>query len=150
MIPWALASDHFGRKPCLIVSLCGTAVATAVFGFSRTLRDMLLWRAVAGAFSGSSVVLRTLFSEVTAEAHQARALSYYAFAGNIALLIGPILGGSFSQPAQQFPALFRGVRPLVEVSVALMHRTRSQLTSFAVSLCPAWSDRRWSSSHRIG
>lgn len=90
-----------------------------MFGFSQTLCDMLMWRAAAGAFSGSSVVLRTLFSEVTVEADQARAFSYYAFAGNIALLIGPILGGSFSEPAQQFPSLFKGVRPLVEVSLTL-------------------------------
>lgn len=39
MIPWGKASDHFSRKPVLVHSLAGIAVATAVFGLSRRIRQ---------------------------------------------------------------------------------------------------------------
>lgn len=115
MVPWALASDKFGRKPCLIFALYGTAFATAMFGFSQSLYQMLFWRGLAGACSGSTVIVRTLFAEVSDRSNQARAFSFYAFAGNIALLVGPVVGGSLSEPAKRIPWLFGKVELLQKV-----------------------------------
>lgn len=118
MIPWALASNKLGRKPCLIVALYGTAAATVMFGFSQSLYQMLFWRGLGGACSGSTVIVRTLFSEVTDRSNQARAFSFYAFAGNIALLVGPMIGGSLSEPAKRIPLLFDKVELLHKVSMS--------------------------------
>lgn len=120
MVPWALASDRFGRKPCLIVALYGTAFATAMFGFSQSLYEMLFWRGLAGACSGSTVIVRTLFAEVSDQSNQARAFSFYAFAGNIALLVGPVVGGSLSEPAKRIPWIFGSVELLQKVSACWM------------------------------
>jgi MFS family permease len=48
-------SDRFGRKPVLTVSMFGQAIAVALFGFSRELWQMILFRCLAGVFSGSVV-----------------------------------------------------------------------------------------------
>jgi len=55
MIPWGRAADRFGRKPILVISLIGVAIATALFGLSTELWHMILFRCIAGAFAGTVV-----------------------------------------------------------------------------------------------
>ena len=55
MIGWGRAADRFGRKPVMVISLCGSAVGVSLFGFSRTIWQMILFRCVAGLFAGTIV-----------------------------------------------------------------------------------------------
>jgi len=55
MIPWGRAADRFGRKPVLVISLVGVAIATALFGLSTNLWQMILFRCIGGAFAGTVV-----------------------------------------------------------------------------------------------
>ena len=55
MITWGRAADRFGRKPVLVLSLVGVAVATALFGLSRTVWQMIVLRCLAGVFAGTVV-----------------------------------------------------------------------------------------------
>lgn len=55
MISWGRAADRFGRKPILVFSLAGAAIATALFGVSKTIWQMILFRCLAGAFAGTVV-----------------------------------------------------------------------------------------------
>jgi MFS family permease len=55
MITWGRAADRFGRKPVLVFSLVGVAVATALFGLSRTVWQMIVLRCLAGVFAGTVV-----------------------------------------------------------------------------------------------
>lgn len=55
MIPWGRAADKFGRKPVLVVSMAGLSAASALFGTSRTIWQMILYRSIAGIFSGTIV-----------------------------------------------------------------------------------------------
>lgn len=55
MIPWGRASDYFGRKPILVLSLAGVSFATALFGFAGTIWAMILIRCFEGLFAGTIV-----------------------------------------------------------------------------------------------
>ncbi len=55
MIQWGRAADRIGRKPVLVFSLAGVAVATATFGLSKTIWQMILFRCCAGIFAGTVV-----------------------------------------------------------------------------------------------
>lgn len=55
MISCGRLADRIGRKPVLVTSLTGVAVATAVFGLSRTIWQMMLVRCAAGVFAGTIV-----------------------------------------------------------------------------------------------
>ncbi|KAK5692092.1 hypothetical protein LTR97_011266 [Elasticomyces elasticus] len=57
MIPYGRAADRYGRKPVLVFSLAGISVATALFGMSQTLWQMILARCFAGCFAGSVVTV---------------------------------------------------------------------------------------------
>lgn len=55
MISWGRAADRFGRKPVLVFSLAGVSLATCLFGFSKTIWQMVVFRCLAGVFAGTIV-----------------------------------------------------------------------------------------------
>lgn len=119
MIFYGRLADRLGRKPILVWSLAGVSVATALFGLSRTLWQMILMRCLAGTFAGSVVTMRTMISENTTKATQGRAFSWYMFARNIGLFIGPLIGGGLANPAQQFPNTFGDIQFFIDYPYAL-------------------------------
>ncbi|KAF5026688.1 hypothetical protein F66182_1237 [Fusarium sp. NRRL 66182] len=110
LLGWSRLADRIGRKPVLVVTLFGTAVGPVLFGMSQTIWQMILFRCLAGVFSGSSLVIRTIISELSTPETQARAFSWFAFAGNVGIFLGPIIGGALADPAHQFPRAFGHVQ----------------------------------------
>ncbi|GCB19922.1 probable peptide/nitrate transporter At3g43790 [Aspergillus awamori] len=102
MIPWARAADRMGRKPVLILSLAGLSISSALFGFSRTLGQMVFFRCLAGTFGGTVVTVRVMISENSTPDTQARAFSYFSLANTIGTVIGPLLGGALCRPGGVF------------------------------------------------
>ncbi|CAJ2506556.1 Uu.00g006860.m01.CDS01 [Anthostomella pinea] len=109
MMFWGAAADRLGRKPVLVFSLVGVALATALFGLAKTVWQMILFRCLAGVFAGTIVTIRTMISEHSTSHTQARAFGWFAFSGNLGILIGPLLGGALADPAGQYPRTFGGV-----------------------------------------
>jgi predicted MFS family arabinose efflux permease len=72
-------ADRFGRKPVLVFSLAGIAAASALFGMSAELWQMVVFRCLAGLFAGSSVTIRTMLSENCTKATQAKAFGWFMF-----------------------------------------------------------------------
>ncbi|KAF3762621.1 MFS general substrate transporter [Cryphonectria parasitica EP155] len=106
MVFWGKAADSIGRKPVLVFSLVGVSVATSIFGTAKTLAQMILFRCIAGVFAGTIVTIRTMITEISSPRDQAVAFSWFAFSGNLGILLGPILGGALADPAHQYPGLF--------------------------------------------
>jgi MFS family permease len=75
-----------------VLSLIGVSVATTLFGMSQTLWQMIVARCFAGVFAGTVVTVRAMLSENSTKYTQARAFSYFAFARNLGLFLGPLLG----------------------------------------------------------
>lgn len=110
MLVWGRAADRVGRKPVLVASLVGVCCATSIFGMATSLWQMVLFRCLAGVFAGTIVTIRTMISEHSTPRTQARSFSFFAFAGNVGITVGPLLGGVLADPAQQYPRVFGGVR----------------------------------------
>jgi len=55
MISWGRLADRIGRKPVMVFSLVGVGLGTALFGLSRTIWQMVLFRCTAGVFAGTVV-----------------------------------------------------------------------------------------------
>ncbi|CAM1505160.1 Fc.00g107970.m01.CDS01 [Cosmosporella sp. VM-42] len=119
LIFWGRLADRIGRKPVLMYSLVGMAIGPALFGMSRTIWQMILFRCLAGLFSGSSLIIRTMIAEISTPETQARAFSWFAFAGNLGIFIGPILGGALADPVNQYPGAFKGLKFFEDYPYAL-------------------------------
>ncbi|KAF7556792.1 hypothetical protein G7Z17_g1128 [Cylindrodendrum hubeiense] len=119
LVGWGKLADRIGRKPVLLYSLAGTVVGPALFGLSRTLLQMFVFRCLAGVFSGSSLIIRTMIAEHSTSETQALAFSWFAFAGNVGIFLGPIIGGVLADPAEQYPSVFGGIKFFEDYPYAL-------------------------------
>lgn len=119
MIFWGRAADKAGRKPVLVGSLVGVALATSIFGMATTIWEMILFRCLAGVFAGTIVTIRTMIAEHSTPKTQAVAFSWFAFSGNMGILLGPLLGGALADPARQYPWAFRNVQFFIDYPYAL-------------------------------
>ncbi|KAF1812117.1 MFS general substrate transporter [Eremomyces bilateralis CBS 781.70] len=108
MLLWGWLSDRVGRKPTLVCAAFGMSLAASLFGFSQSVTQMIVFRCIAGVFSGTIVTVRTMITENSTPKTQARAFSWFAFSGNLGIFLGPLIGGALANPADQFPSLFRG------------------------------------------
>ncbi|KAF2841362.1 MFS general substrate transporter [Patellaria atrata CBS 101060] len=119
MIFWGRAADRLGRKPVLLFSLCGAAISMALFGFSKRVWQMIVCRCLAGMFGGTIVTIRAMISENSTPKTQARAFGFFAFAGNLGIMLGPVIGGVLEEPAKQYPRIFGNIGLLKEYPYAL-------------------------------
>ncbi|KAF9567594.1 MFS general substrate transporter [Agrocybe pediades] len=104
--PWGLVSDRVGRRPVVLVGIAGVASATISFGLSRSFTMALLSRALAGLFSGNVTVIPSMVCEITSEKTQAFAYSFFGLWWPLGAIIGPLIGGLFSNPATKYPRYF--------------------------------------------
>ncbi|CCO33759.1 Protein ZINC INDUCED FACILITATOR 1 [Rhizoctonia solani AG-1 IB] len=74
---WGSLSDRIGRRPVLVLGLCGAIGSTVLFGTSKSFLMMIVSRALSGALSG-----------------------------NVAVIKRPTLGGFLSHPAERYPSVF--------------------------------------------
>lgn len=138
MVAWGRASDRYGRKPVLVVSLVGVAAGATAFGFSQTIWQMVALRCITGAFAGSVVTIRTMIAEHSSPATQARAFSWFAFTGNLGIMLGPLIGGALADPAGQYQGLFARIPFFIEFPYAL-----SSIAIGAIGFATAFISAMW-------
>ncbi|KAF8078099.1 major facilitator superfamily domain-containing protein [Lyophyllum atratum] len=103
---WARLSDAVGRRPVVLAGTLGLAITTAFLGVSRSLSQILLSRCLAGLFSGNVAVIHSVLGELTDTSNQGLAFPIYGLFWPLGAIIGPLIGGTLSNPATRYPMLF--------------------------------------------
>jgi MFS family permease len=103
---WGYISDRIGRRPVLLIGITGTIFSCLLFGFSKYFWMAILSRCLYGAFNGNLGVVKTYVRESTDKSNQARAFSIIGGTYAIAIIIGPMIGGFLTRPAQKIPVIF--------------------------------------------
>lgn len=99
---WAYVADKWGRRPALLSGLVGTIAATLAFGVAPTLGTALAARFVWGVLNGNVGVAKTALSELCADEHSARAFAIIGLQTGLGRVVGPFIGGVFSEPARRW------------------------------------------------
>ncbi|MCF3176052.1 MFS transporter, partial [Streptomyces sioyaensis] len=86
--------DAFGRKPALLFALLVFTAGSALAGWSRTMDELALFRAVQGAGGGGIVIgVQALVAEVGPPRARGRAMGLLGAALGLASVAGPLIGG---------------------------------------------------------
>ncbi|KAJ2910907.1 hypothetical protein GGI21_000396 [Coemansia aciculifera] len=93
-------SDTFGRVPSLIVSIIVFMAGSAACGWSQSMTVLIFGRALQGVGGAGLVALVfIIISDVTSEEERPAYLGVLGAVWSIASVIGPVLGGVFSEKA---------------------------------------------------
>lgn len=95
---WGSASDRYGRKPVLIVSLIIFVIATALSLFSRNITYFIVCRLFQGLGAGGAMVLSTSIpADVYMGRQLAKLMAIVGAINGVAPALGPVLGGFMAE-----------------------------------------------------
>ncbi|KAF8699440.1 hypothetical protein AX14_000959 [Amanita brunnescens Koide BX004] len=106
VLHWSRISDLVGRKPVILTGLFGLSLSMYCFGLSRTFWGLVISRSLNGALNGNIGVIKSMMAELTDETNISIAYGYMPISWSTGSTIGPMIGGSFSRPTEQWPQLF--------------------------------------------
>ncbi|WP_394837986.1 MFS transporter [Pendulispora rubella] len=86
-------SDAVGRRPVLLVSIVGSAVGYALFGFAWALPLLFASRIVDGLTAGNTSALLAYVGDRTSEEERGRAFGRMGAVAGAGFIVGPALGG---------------------------------------------------------
>jgi len=96
-------SDHFGRRPVLLVSLLGSAVGYAVFGWAGALPLLFLGRVLDGISAGNFSALFGMLADCTAPEQRGKYFGQMGAAIGGGFILGPAIGGLASKISLETP-----------------------------------------------
>ncbi|KAH8832917.1 MFS general substrate transporter [Flagelloscypha sp. PMI_526] len=100
---WQRLSDRYGRRPLLLIAPLGLAGAMLAFGASQVFWLLVVARGFQGAFNGDIGVTKTVMGEITDSSNRASVIALIPPMWSTGMLIGPLIGGVFSFPADHWP-----------------------------------------------
>jgi multidrug resistance protein len=102
---WGRVSDHYGRRPALLIGLAFSAVAYVVFSFAASVTMLLISRLVAGAGGGTTGVIQAYVADSSEPENRARSLGWISAATNLGVAVGPVLGSLTYTLGREAPGL---------------------------------------------
>ncbi|GJE97069.1 MFS general substrate transporter [Phanerochaete sordida] len=103
---WGRLSDWVGRTPVIGFGMLGLALSTLLFGASQSIAMAVAARLLGGVFSGFIGVIHSVVGELSDTSNQATAFPFYDIISALGFVIGPIIGGTFEEPATSFGGWF--------------------------------------------
>ncbi len=96
--PWlGRLSDRFGRRPLMLASIAGGAVAHLLFATAGSVAMLLVARSLSGIAAANYGIAQAYLADVTPPAQRSRAMGLVGAAFGLGFVIGPALGGVLSR-----------------------------------------------------
>jgi MFS transporter, DHA1 family, tetracycline resistance protein len=111
--------DRHGRRPVLLISLVGQAAGYIVFGLGGSLVVLFLGRLIGGITGGNMSTASAYIADVSKPEERAKNFTLIGVAWGLGLILGPALGGIFSQISLEAPAFFAAGLSLLNVLLGI-------------------------------
>lgn len=113
-------SDHFGRKPLLILSQISTLAGFIFLGFATTAILLIIARLIDGLLGSNMTVSQAYISDITEPKNRTRVYGYSSGVFGAALIFGPVIGGVLSRINYSVPMFFAAAITLVSVALVVL------------------------------
>ena len=91
---WGRLSDRIGRKPVLLIGLCGYALSMVAMGMATELWHLFAARGFGGILSSATLpTAMAVIADSTDEEHRTRGMGILGAAFGLGVIIGPAVGG---------------------------------------------------------
>ncbi len=135
---WGRFSDRHGRRPILLLTILGQALAMIWAGFAGSYFMLLISRMAAGLFAGNISTATAYMADITPQAERARGMGIIGAAFGLGFVFGPAIGGFLIHYGYYWPSLFAGIlgvvnffwafralqEPAIDVAERAEHRNR--------------------------
>ena len=91
---WGRLSDHFGRRPMLIIAVLGEVLSYAALPFAPSLLWLFVLRFIAGITSGNITIVQAYLTDITAPIERSKKMGTLGVANGIGFLVGPLIGST--------------------------------------------------------
>ncbi len=125
-------SDRYGRRPVLLMCLCGTMFAYILLGFANSLTMIFVAIILDGITGGNLATAQAYIADITEPSQRARGLGLVGVAIGLGLMMGPVFGGLLSYFDLRLPAFTAALIALCNItfgffvlkeSLPVSHRT---------------------------
>jgi multidrug resistance protein len=137
---WGRASDRYGRRPLILMSLIGSAVSYFFFGMANSLVMLFVARVASGILTAAGIpTAQAYIADVSPPEKRASGMAIIGAAFGIGFVFGPIIGGVLGQvsvfglPKLATPALFAATLAIVNFVLAYFLLPESHTNREAVT-----------------
>jgi MFS family permease len=102
---WGRVSDHYGRRPAILIGLGGSMFAYLIFGFANSLWLLFVCRLVQGLGGGTTGVAQAYVADTMAPSERAKALGWLSAATSAGVSIGAVIGALASHLGSAAPGM---------------------------------------------
>jgi len=99
-----MLSDHYGRRPVLLICLLGTSLAFMLLGLANSLPLIFLAVVFDGITGGNLTTAYAYIADITPPAQRSRGMGLVGAAFGLGMIAGPALGGLLSAQGLALPA----------------------------------------------
>ncbi|XP_064630386.1 major facilitator superfamily domain-containing protein 10-like [Lineus longissimus] len=114
------ASDTYGRKSMLLLSLSGLCVSYILWAVSSNFTLFVIARIIGGISKGNVSVSTAVIADVTSKKNRGKGMATVGIAFSVAFIIGPILGAGFAKLVRSDQDLFFQAPALLALTLALV------------------------------
>jgi MFS family permease len=102
---WGRLSDLFGRRPIIVLTVLGTAMAHGLVAWAPSLAWIFAGRLLAGLFGGNISTATAYIADVTTPENRAKGMGIIGAGFGLGFIFGPALGGILAKYGFGAPAL---------------------------------------------
>lgn len=118
---WGRFSDKFGRRPVMLLTVFGSAVAYALFGFADSIFLLFVSRILSGVTGATIGVAQSFIADLTTKENRSKVLGQLGAAFGMGFVFGPALSGFLASPELYLKSVNYGIdlRFLAEYSYSM-------------------------------
>ncbi len=106
-------SDKWGRRPLLAISLAGTCISFLLFAEAHSLVLLFAARILDGLTGGNISVAQAMVADTATPQNRAKRFGILSSAFAFGFVVGPLVGGSFTNFSSQAPFFFAAAISLI-------------------------------------